>query len=832
MRDLKSALRTLVTTPFVTMVAILSLALGIGANAAIFSLLDEMLLRSLPVRDPGDLVNLGAPGPKPGSQSCSNAGDCSEVFSYPMFRDLEQKQTTLAGIAAHRTFSANLVHAGQTTNATGLVVSGSYFGLLGVRPALGRLIDRNDDRIIGEHPVVVLGYDYWANKLGADPAVLNQSLIVNGHPLTIIGVTERRFTGTTLGIRPDVYVPITMRGVVTQGFTGFENRRNYWIYLFGRLKPGVSLDAARSELQTLYSGLINEVEVPLQTMSARTLARFRAKKITVTPGRRGQSSMHDDVGTPVMLLFAITALVLLIACANIANLLLAKGAARGHEMAIRGSLGATRRQLVTGLLVESLILAAAGGLASILVAYWTLGIIRSFVPAEAAAALRLNLNPSALAFTAALAVGTGLFFGLYPALHATRPDLMRLVRSATGQTGGGRTAARFRTSLVIAQVASSLALLVGAGLFVQSLTNVTRIDLGIDTNNVITFAVSPHLNGYESERTLALFAQLEQELAALPGVSAVTSGTVPLLGSSNWGRDVSVEGFESGPDIDDNSNVNSIGPAYFSTLGIALRAGREFTEQDSRDAPRVAIVNEAFTRKFGLDARTAIGKRMSQSKGATDLNIEIVGVVADAKYSEVRAATPPVYFIPYRQGDNPGRTYFYIRANTDPGRIMRGAAAIVKKLDPGLPLEELKTLHRQVQENVLLDRMMAMLSAAFAVLATLLAAIGLYGVLAYTVARRTREFGLRMALGADTNRVRRMVLRQVGGMLLAGGALGLGAAVVIGRLSQSLLFEVKSSNPWTMLVAVALLSAVALAAGYLPARKASNVNPMEALRYE
>ncbi len=354
MRNLKLALRTLTRTPFITAVAVLSLALGIGANAAIFSLFDQMLLRALPVQEPDRLVNLANPGPKPGSQQCNQAGNCSIVFSYPMFQDLERVEGTFAGVAAHRLFGANLAHASQTMNGEGVFVSGSYFPVLGVRPALGRLLGPADDQNVGEHFVAVLSYRYWENRLGADPAVLNQTLIVNGQPMTVVGVAARGFEGTTLGGRPDVFVPITMRGLLQPGFTAFENRRNYWAYLFARLRPGVSIEQARSEMNTVYSGIVNEVEAPLQRgMSEATMERFRSKELTVEAGWRGQSSMHGEVSTPLALLMSITGVVLLIACANIANLLLARGAQRSQEIAIRGSLGASRRQLLTQLLTES-----------------------------------------------------------------------------------------------------------------------------------------------------------------------------------------------------------------------------------------------------------------------------------------------------------------------------------------------------------------------------------------------------------------------------------------------------------------------------------------------
>ena len=832
MSQLKFALRSLTKTPFVTAVAVLSLALGIGANAAIFSLFDQILLRPLPVEAPEQLVNLGAPGPTPGSTSCSQAGNCDEIFSYEMFRDLERAQSGFSGIAAHVGFGANLAHSSQTTNGQGMLVSGSYFPVLGLQTAMGRLLDPGDDQTIGENYVTVLSYDYWENRLGADPGILNQSIIINGHPMTIVGVAPKGFEGTTLGSEPDVYVPISMRGLMSPGFTGFDNRRSYWAYLFARLKPGVTMEQAGTEINATYSAILDEVEAPLQVgMSAQTLERFKAKQITLVEGPRGQSTIQVEARIPLILLLAITGIVLVIACANIANLLLARGAARGQEMAIRGSLGAGRRHLLTQLLTESLLLATLGGIASLFVAQMTLGVIGTFLPPESVRMLALELSPTVLVFAAALSLGTGILFGLYPALHSTRPDLVTMLKANTGQPSGARAAARFRSALVTAQIALSMTLLVSAGLFIRSLVNVSRIDLGLRPENVVTFAISPELNGYEAERSLAFFQRTEEELAAIPGVTGVTAALVPVLAGSSWGSSVRVEGFESGPDIDANSRYNEIGLNYFSTLGIPLLAGREFSISDITSAPKVAIVNEAFTRKFGLNSRDAVGRFMGSGRG-DDLDVQIVGVVQDAKYADVKQEVPPVFFRPYRQDDGLGSINFYVRSSLEGTQILAAIPPLMRRLDPNLPVEGLKTLERQAQESVAIDRLISMLSAAFAVLATLLATVGLYGVLAYTVTQRTREIGLRMALGAGGGRVKGMVLKQVVRMTLIGGTIGLVAALFLGRAAESLLFGLEGSDPLVFVAVAALLAGVAMGAGYIPARRASKIDPMEALRYE
>ncbi|HEX6199092.1 MAG TPA: ABC transporter permease [Thermoanaerobaculia bacterium] len=834
MAQLKLAFRTLSKNPFITAVAVLSLALGIGANSAIYSLFDQMLLAALPVQEPERLVNLVAPGPKPGSQSCNQAGDCDHVFSYATFRDLQQAESAFAGMAAHRAFGANLATGDRTLAGSGMLVSGSYFPLLGVRPALGRLISPADDEVPGQHDVVVLSHRFWKNELGGDPGVLNDTLVVNGRRLTVIGVAPAGFDGTTLGTRPDVFAPLSMRGALEAFFPerDFDNRRAYWAYVFARLAPGVSMERAAAEINGVYRPILAEVEAPLQEgMSEETMARFLAKEIVLEEGWRGQSSLHGEARTPLILLFAITAVVLLIACANIANLLLARGAARAQEMAVRNSLGAGRGRLLGQLLTESALLAVLGGAASLLVARWTLGLIGAILPEDAASNMRLELSPEVALFAGLLALGTGLLFGLYPALHATRPDLVTALKGSSGQPSGARAAARFRASLVTTQIALSMALLVAAGLFLKSLVNVSRVELGVEEEGLVTFSVAPALNGYEPAQSLALFERLEEELAAVPGVTGVSGALVAILSGNSWGGSVEVQGFESGPDIDNGSRYNAIGPRYFSTLGVPLLAGREFTESDVDGATKVAIVNEAFTEKFGLGERDAVGKWMN-TQGEEELDTQIVGVVPDMKYNEVKGEVPPQYFTPYRQDFQLGFLTFYLRTGITPETVMAAVPGVVAGLDRNLPVNDLKTLEQQARENVYLDRMITALSAAFAVLATLLAAVGLYGVLAYTVAQRTREIGVRMALGAGRGRVRGMVLRQMARMLLVGGAIGILGALAAGRAARSLLFGLEGHDPLVVALGTVVLALVALAAGYLPAQRASQVDPMQALRYE
>ena len=832
MPNLKLAFRTLFKSPFITLVAILSLALGIGANSAIFSLFDQMLLRPLPVPNASELVNFAAPGPKPGMNSCSQAGSCDEIFSYPMFRDLERVQTSFTGIAAHRNFGASIGYQGTSLSGDGLQVSGSYFPVLQLAPALGRLFTPEDDKTIGGHFVVVISYNYWRNRFELNPNILNQTLIVNGQAMTIVGVTPRGFEGTTLGDNPDIFVPLTMRGLMSPGFNHFENRRAYWLYLFARTRPGVSREQATVAINGPWKSIINDVEAPLQQgMSEQTMTRFRAKQIITEPGHRGQSNFDNEARTPLIILLVVTGTVLLIACANIANLLLVRGAGRSAEMAVRLSIGANRRQLITQLLTESIMLAAFGAIAGLLVAKWTLDLISSIVPPDATEMFAFSLSPTMLLFAGGAAIVTGIAFGLFPALHSTRPDLAATLKNQAGQPGGAKAARRFRTTLATVQIAMSMALLIPAGLFAKSLFNISRTDLGLKTDNMLLFSLSPELNSYNTERTRQLFERVEDEFGAQPGVTSIAVAMVPVLAGDNWGNSLVVEGFEAGPDTNTNASFNGIGPGYFRTMSIPLMAGREFTRADAFGAPKVGIVNQAFAKKFNL-GDNPIGKRFGLGGRDAKPDIEIVGLVQDAKYSDVKREAPPQYFLPYRQEERLGFGYFYIRTATPPDQMLATVPAVMRNLDSNLPVGDVKTMEAQIRENVTQDRIISTLSLAFAVLATVLAAIGLYGVLAYTVAQRTREFGLRMALGADGGAVRGMVMKQVAKMAVVGGVIGMIAAIAVGRLAKSILFEMEGHDPLVLAASTFALALVALGAGFIPALRASRIDPMNALRYE
>jgi predicted permease len=542
--------------------------------------------------------------------------------------------------------------------------------------------------------------------------------------------------------------------------------------------------------------------------------------------------MHREARTPLNMLFAITGVVLLIACANIANLLLARGANRATEMSVRLSLGASRTRLVRQLLVESLVLATLGGLVSLLVARWTLSGIASLLTPDAQTILEFRVQLPVVLFAAALAVATGFLFGLFPALHSTRQDLITSIRAGAGQIAGARVAGRFRTGLAVAQIALSTTLLVAAGLFLKSLVNVSQVELGIRIDGVATFSVSPLRIGYDTLRAKVLYARIEDELRAIPGVTGVASSMVPLLSGDSWGNNVRVQGFQCLPDTDCNSRYNAPGAGYFTMIGTALLAGRDLQPSDNYDAPRVAVVNLAFAEKFGL-GREAVGKFMARGGSPTDsLNIQIVGLVPNVAYNDAKRGPQPVFYLPWMQQGIVGQMYFYARTRLPAEQLVAAINPMMKRIDAALPVQELKTMPQQLRENVFLDRMISILSAAFALLATLLAAVGLYGVLAYSVSQRTREIGVRMALGADRGRVQGMVLRQVGVMVAVGATIGALGAFALGRAAGSLLYGLEGHDPVVFVTAVLLLAAVAFGAGWLPARRASRTQPMMALRYD
>jgi len=833
-RDVKFGLRMLAKSPAFTAIAVITLALGIGANTAIFSLMNQVLLRELPIKNPGELEILRSPGPKTGHVSTD--GDDAESFSYPMYKGLRDTNTVFSGILARYGFSASVSNHGQTDRAVGEVVSGNYFDVLGVQPALGRLLTQDDDKVVSAEPYVVLSHSYWQRHFGADPSILNKVLLINNVEMTVVGVAQAGFTGVQVGKTPDLYVPMMMTPLMTEYGETLDQWNDYWMTLLARRKPGVTERQAEIGVNAAYKPLLEEQLPQIKSnWPEKKKQQFLDKRVLLSSGAHGRTVLQRDSGGQILTLFVMVGFVLLIACTNVANLFLARGAGRQREFAIRTAMGASRARMIRQLLIESLLCAAGGGLTGILLGTWLMRLLTPIVTANAGIhGLSDALDKGVLGFAIAATALSGIFFGLLPAWRVTRMDVTEVVKDQGSTSSASVSHVGFRKLLVAGQVAFTMLLLAGAGLFVRSLWNLRTQDLGMRTDNVITFSVQPILNGYDLPRSIALFDQLRARVGALPGVRSVGSGDVPTLTGDDEGSNITTEGGTQAllpEDLQDVDHI-SVSANYFSTLGMPLLAGREFTESDGATSPKVAVVSEAMAKRF-FPGRNAVGMHFTFGGGNKAVpDIEIVGVVKDAKQEHISTTPVPYVYIPYAQRPKLREMTFYVRTERDPLLAAGSLQDVVRQLDANLPVFDLKTMQRVVEEDLFSARMVATLSAAFAGLAALLAALGIYGVLAYVVVQRTREIGIRMALGAAAGHVRLLILREVGVMVLLGVGLGLPAAYALARYSESLLFGVHAGDPLVYASALALIALIALAACFIPARRATRVDPLVALRYE
>jgi putative ABC transport system permease protein len=824
-RDIRHAVRSLRKTPGFLAIVVLTLGLGIGANAAIFSLMDQILLRPLAVHDPESLVLLDGPGAFMGRTM--NA----MTFSYPMYKDFRDRNEVFTGVLARFPVALTAVWRGGSERANGDLVSGNYFEVLGVQPALGRLFNASDDRTPGGHPIAVLSYGYWQRKFGGDPLVLNQTITVNGHPLTIVGVSDRRFTGIQVGGSVDIMVPIMMKAEMTPTWNDLDNRRSRWLNVMARLKPGTSRTQAGTAMNVIYRQ-INEQEIKdIPNASESFRKRFTSKHLDLLPGRKGLSDLRREFSTPLIVLMSMVGVVLLISCANVANLLLARTTARQKEISLRLALGANRARIVRQLFVESGLLALAGTFVGLLLAWWTGALLIGALPGDPAART-LSANPDVRVTMFALAVGvlTAVVFGIVPALQATRTTVTAALKEDSGSVSGGGRQARLRRGLVIAQVALSMLLLAGAGLFARSLYNLKTLDPGFRVDDLFAFSIDPSLSGYEGNRLTALYQRLQEALTAVPGVRNVSMSETGALTGNDWQMTVRVDGYQPKEGEDMNPSVDGVGPHYFETMGIPLVSGREFTERDVKGAPKVAIINETMAKYF-FEGASPIGRRFGFGRGsATD--VEIVGVAKDVRSLELRDRAPRFIYLPYAQDESVTQLTFYVRAAQGAQSTAAALRQAVHRIDANLPIFDMKSMQVQVDESLFVERMVAVLSVAFGALATLLAAIGLYGVMSYAVTRRTREIGIRMALGAESGRVLWLVLKEVAVMAAVGITGGLAVAFWLTRQIQAQLFGLAPTDPATLAGAAGLLAVIALAAGYFPARRATTIDPLVSLRSE
>jgi predicted permease len=827
--DLRLAFRGLRRSPLFSVVAILSLALGIGANTAIFTLIDQIVLRKLPVKAPEQLVMLF----QRGAHNGSNMG--GRMHSYPLYQDLQTRAEPLAEVLCRRLVPASVSIENRTERVIAEMVSGNYFSMLGVPAALGRVFNsQEDDRKYQGHPVVVLSYDYWNTRFARDPGVLGKKILVNDSPMEIVGVSAKGFAGLDPAQSPQIRVPVLMKEAMVPdwGWVHMDDRRTRWVQVFGRLKPGYTVESAKAPLQGLFTQIrAYEMTLPAaKDWSKYSREQFMKGELIAETAAMGYSGLRNDFSKPLVVLMCMVGLVLLIACANVANLLIARGFMRQKEIAVRLSLGASRGRLVRQLLVESLVLSCIGGLFGLgLAVVLTRGLL-ALVPSEGQPLL-VSPNPDGriLAFTMILTFATGIIFGLLPALRASRPDPWTTLKDTVGSIAGTGGSLFLRKGLVTAQVALSFLLLFGAGLFVKSLQNLKGTETGVALDNLVTFQLSPALSGYSEARAVQFNRDLLERLRTAPGVKSAAMAAVPILSGNEWDSSTAVEGHTYADGEDQQAFMNALSPGYFETMHIPILEGRDFRQSDVAERPTVAIVNRRFAEHF-FPGKSAIGKRLGRGGGNNaKLTIEIIGVVADSLYEGPREGVRRQVFIP-----NWGRNSaaFYVRTSTGSSSAFNVIRNEVKQLDASMPVYEMKTLEAQLDETLLTDRLIALLSAGFGLLATLLASIGLYGVMAFVVARRRKELGIRLALGAQASLVIWLVMREVLLLLAIGLAVGVPAGMALGRYVAAQLYGIQPNDPWMAGSTVLLLALVSAAAGLIPAHRASRIDPIMALRCE
>jgi predicted permease len=821
--DIRYALRMLAKSPGFACVVVFTLALGIGANAAIFSLMDRVLLQSLPVANPDQLVVLSGYDPKDGPE-------ISGSFSYPMYQDLRDKNDVFSGVIVRGGTQMNVSYGDQTERVRGELVSGNFFEVLGVRPWAGRLFTQDDDRMPGAHPVAVLSYSYWESRFGKDPGLIGKTILVNEHTLTVIGVTPPGFYGINLSDNPDVRVTMMMTPVFNPlPPTRLQSRRHQWLTIMARRKAEVNQQQAQASMDVLYRQIReSEAQQLPASVSPADREEFLAQRIAVTPGEQGLRHLQVEMKTSLLLLFGATCAVLLILCANLANLMMARATVRAQETAVRLALGAGRMRLLRQWLTEGIVLAGIGGLVGVVIAMWIKAGLMAFIPPD----FRVNLGGSfdwrLYLFIFGVALLLGVAFSLAPAIQAARqvfaPGLRLESRSFTS---AGRLVS-LRSALILVQVALSLPLLVTAALLLKTLQNLRAVDTGFGKENVLLASVNPALNGYSPERSVNFYHDLLARVRALPGVKFASVATdSPISGS--WDRyGLVVEGYTPREGERMSCDVTTVSSDYFKSLEIPRTAGRDFNDEDRLGSPKVVIVNEQMAKHY-FGTTDVLGKKIGLEKVP---DITIVGVVKDAQYVTLRRERQRHFYLPTTQEKVLLGLTLHVKTATDPAVVAESLRGELKAIDPHLPLYNIKTLSTEIDESLVQERLVTWLSSAFGLLATLLTALGLYGVLTFSVARRTREIGIRVALGAQRRDVFKLIMIRGVVLVGVGAVVGVGASIALSRLLESLLFGVQPNNVATLVGGSVGLVVVALLACYLPARRATQVNPLVALRYE
>ena len=817
-QDLQYALRTLRRSPGFTAAAVLSLALGIGANTAIFTLINALLLRTLPVHEPEELVWMKA---------ANLETDGQRSFPYPFYRELRGHNSVFSGVLCYTGMSPALNVDGGSERISGEMVSGNYFDALGLKPHIGRLFTLEDEKTAGAGRVAVLSYGFWTRRFGADPGIAGRVIHLNTVPMTVIGVSPRDFDGLDIGRAVEVRVPVVMQAEMWARASMLENRDDWWLNIVGRLKPGIPRSQAEAALRPQLVAYIQASrKAPPTAYDRRMLA---SQRVVLRPMAGGEQNLGRQFHNSLYVLMAIVGAVLLIACVNIANLLLARSAARQREIAIRLALGAGRGRLIRQMLTESVLLAMIGGVLGIGVATAGTRLLISFLPQNGRVTPSLDLMPDlrVLAFTLAVSVLTGILFGLAPALQSVRIGVSPELKGGRAPAGTRRFA--LGKILVSVQVALSVLLLTAAGLFARSLHNLYALDTGFDRENVIALGLDPTGNGYKDEQVRQFYRDVLARVSALPGVRGASYAAIRLIDQSNWGSGIRMEGYTR-PQGDPGPNRNVVGANYFHTLGIPIVLGRDFGLQDNEKSPHVAIVNEKFAR-FYFGNQNPIGRRIGPEGDKTPPDFAIVGVVKDGKYASLREELPRFWYIPVEQRDAQDLT-LYVRAAGNAEPMISTLRRVIHGIDPNALIDNPKTLEVQIDEDLAADRLLATLTTFFSALATVLASIGLYGVMAYSVARRTHDIGIRMALGAARSDVLWLVLRQALLLVVSGLALGVPLTWALTRLVSSLLYGLRPTDPLVLTGSVLILFAVAALASYLPARRASRLDPLAALHYE
>jgi predicted permease len=830
-QDLRYGLRMLLKHKGFTAVAVLSLALGIGANTAIFSLMDALMLRALPVYQPDRLMLFG--NAESAGVTIGFPHSSTDLFSYPTYRDLRERTQTFSDIAAVHSFPSR-VHgvvqaggSGELEQINAQMVSGTYFSVLGVNALLGRILTPDDDITPGGHPVVVASYSWWQRRFAGSSSVIGSTLRIDKTSYTIVGVTPREFFGTTVGDSPDIWVPLSMEEQLPPGFKGLTNRMFQSLYLIGRLKPGVGPDPAGVETNLLFKQLLGEYAGAQP--SAERLQAIEKARVELTPAGQGLSELRREFSLPLKILMVVVGVVLLIACANIANLLMARAAARRQEFTVRVALGANAFRIGRQLLTESLLLSLVGGTAGILVGSWGSSAMVSMV-STGPEILPLNVEPDlrVLAFTLIISVISALLFGTAPAIRASRVELNTSLKSNRA-SASAITRSFLGKTLLVSQVALSLLLLVGAGLFVRSLVNLQQVDTGFNQEHVLLFQIDSDSIGYKQDsRLVKLYNDVEERVAAIPGVRAA-SFSMFAFNQGGWTSPASTLGDSSSGPAEHTVRNNSVGPNFFSAMGLPVLTGRSFGAQDTETSPKVAVISEAMARLMFPDS-SPLGKRFSIDREKKEA-IEVIGVIRDAKYGNLMEEPKPMAYYPYSQSIN-YLSNFEVNFTGKPASIVSEIRRAIKEVNRDLPIVEAVSMSEHVGRSLVQQKLIARLSSFFGLLALLLACIGLFGIMSYSAARRTNEIGIRMALGASGGTVLRMVMREGLVPVVTGIAIGIPAALAGGRLITSQLFGLTSTDPLTICGATVLLLGVAVLAGYLPARKASRVDPMTALRCE